>query len=318
MVGQGAEDEPGEEGGGLGEGEPADPVDRGGGGSTGPLGGASALMSGDHVFPVALGDDDAVGHGCEEGQGEPEDEECDHVRGIGTPERRLQGEWAGVLSGSDRMFPGVVETLTWDGLVPVAQVLAHAEPAYGGDTWEEAFAVLHGDPAEDHVISELVASLDGARSFREPIVISFDDEDGVYRLSNGMHRMATAVAQGWDQVLVTSGYPDHGEVEYVEVYYRLPGDWPADDVDNDEIAFACGWLRSFPLPDGTWVETDLIAQNSGVMHGMWLCPPRLADALVAELVARSPAFELVAMRCVTGAELDAEYAAEEASEALVQ
>lgn len=233
------------------------------------------------------------------------------------------------------------DPLCWDGPVPLAQVLTHVRPAYGGETWDEALAYLQATPSEANVIAELAAS--GPTGFDSPIRVGqdlpdFEDPEDVaefepdplgreWILGNGMHRIACAVLLGHMTILSStgSGSPeDDAETEYVEVDFLLPGVWPVDrgtdEWVEDQLDWVCGWLRSFPLSDGTWVESDGLGSHGGlVVSGSWTCPATHADALIAEMAHRyrehAPShrtgdLEVVKMRTVTGAQWDAEHEAE--------
>lgn len=223
-------------------------------------------------------------------------------------------------------------------VVPLSLVLAHVRPAYGGATWAEALAYLHGDPAEAEVIAALTIALEasGGTVFDSPIrvfVAEPDDrpEDRVcdavpdpagseWVIGNGMHRVAAAVAMGSPAIRVTTATQSGNDPlaeEYVEVEFTFTGGFGWETADYDALDFVCGWLRSFPLPDGTWVEGDSFGSRGLVFSGLWSCPTRHADVLLAELQARfsrhaPPAagdMRFVSWRTCTGADLDAEYAA---------
>jgi hypothetical protein len=224
--------------------------------------------------------------------------------------------------------------LNWNGLVPLEQVLAQVRPAYGGDTWEEALASLYGSPGDAATIAELVAA--APNGFSYPIRIGSDAYDSqhnsdpddsdpddpdnepddepdplgrVWYIANGMHRIAAATSMGHTHILsrladAASVLPD-GTNEYIEVVYRFLGDLPEDDAD--EFTYAVEWLRSFPLPDGTWVESDIFSSSGGEQQeGMWRCPHHLVEELLLELTRRAPLLTVESVRCVTGAQLDAE------------
>ena len=224
----------------------------------------------------------------------------------------------------------------WEGLIPLLHVLGQVRPAYGGATWGEALAYLYDTPAEAEVISALCATGvsvfdESIRVFRaEPDDRRDDDvadftpsmEGSAWVIGNGMHRVAAAVRMGWETIRCTSveSTIEDGKVdEYVDLVFTLPDMTFGRDVDMDALDWVCGWLRSFPLPDGTWVECDSFSSRGGQMTGMWSCPATHADVLVSELHARFAEFaptgcegtlEIVSSRTVTGAEWDAEYEAE--------
>lgn len=223
----------------------------------------------------------------------------------------------------------MMQTLNWDGNIPLAQVLTHAIPAYAGPHWGDVFEYLHSTPSEAKVIAELAASLtqSGARTFTHPVRLHIvdtdpddpddDDPDDVdplgrhWRVGNGMHRIATAVMLGHDYLPCTTTYPeDDPDTFYVEVTYELP-DRPGE-IDSlypslDGIDYSCGWLRSFPLPDRTWVECDSFSGSGTHLSGLWYCPRSHMDAFLAELQVRAPGIVIHSAVGKTAAELDAEY-----------
>lgn len=227
----------------------------------------------------------------------------------------------------------------WDGDVPLTRLLDRVRPAYGGETWDEALAYLREAPAENAVIEALCSS--GVDGFDEPIrVIARDDEPDScpdapaldphspqsWVIGNGMHRVAASVRLGHQTIACTTSSASASEAaaqEYVDLTFTLPAmaycaDFDPDD-GTDELDWASGWLRSFALPDGTWVECDSFASHGKRMTGMWICPATHADVLVEQLHARFGRFApagcdgslvILSMRTLTGAEWDAEFEAE--------
>lgn len=233
--------------------------------------------------------------------------------------------------------PADIAEWHWGGPVPLARVLAHVRPAYGGPTWDEALTYLSGAPAESAVIDDLCAR--GAGGFDEPIrvlwsepdepegddVVPADEHTG-WVIGNGMHRVAAAVHLGHDTILCTTSdasAEENAAQEYVDLVFTLPEMSYSADLDPgddlDALDWACGWFRSFPLPDGTWVECDSFGWHGAEMTGMWTCPASHAAALVDTLHARfaehaptgcEGAFVVTSMRTITGAQWDAEWDAE--------
>jgi hypothetical protein len=236
-------------------------------------------------------------------------------------------------------LPADMAEWRWDGPVPLTRVLEHVRPAYGGGTWDEALTYLYAAPAEAAVIDDLCAR--GANGFDEPIRVlwsepdeSEDDDDDVvpadeytgWVIGNGMHRVAAAARLGHDTILCTTSAASDEESaaqEYVDLVFTLPEmSYSADldpDDDLDALDWVCGWFRSFPLHDGTWVECDSFGWHGAEMTGMWTCPTSHADTLVEALRARfvehappgcEGEFVVKSMRALTGAQWDAEWEAE--------
>lgn len=245
---------------------------------------------------------------------------------------------SGAASACSENVEGVgdVASWRWDGSVPLARVLAHVRPAYGGDTWAEALEYLRGAPAENAVIEDLCAR--GAEGFDEPVRVRLfvpDDEDAddtdtsegaEWLIGNGMHRVAAAVRLGHETITCTTSGPseqDSAEQEYVDMTFTLPDMSYSADLDPadglDALDWVCGWFRSFPLRDGTWVECDSFAGHGKEMTGLWTCPTSHAEALVQELHARWAQYAppgvdgplvITSQRTLTGAQWDAEFEAE--------
>lgn len=232
-----------------------------------------------------------------------------------------------------------VIALGWEGHVSLQQVLTYARPAYGGDTWAEALPALLAYPSDARVVEHLLDELrTGAGHFLEPVSVGFTDpgdwdEDTVPcptgpHVANGMHRITAATLAGLDTITLTQQRTPRPEEEYVEVVFTLTGtdDLTDDDlvrlgmeVDDDarpyrDLEFIATWMRSFRLTEHVWVENVASSCSNGTLEGVWSCPRDLAEALLAQLVARSDAAGLVftptGHRTYTDAELAAELAAE--------
>lgn len=192
--------------------------------------------------------------------------------------------------------------MTWEGTVPLEQVLQYALPAYGGDTLTEAIAKLRSWPSEQAIVDQLAAELgrDPQMLFEEPVRLYFveprdwDDEDQAEfgdrpvlpRVGNGMHRIAAADQAGARHLRVIMrdlkdvDSPYDGEL--IHVNYRLSGGQPGDPSD-----FAFDWLRSFRLAPGAWAEAATQGSCNDVVESIYHCPHRLQQTLVEELHARA-------------------------------
>jgi hypothetical protein len=123
---------------------------------------------------------------------------------------------------------------------------------------------------------------DGA--FETPVLWVRDDEDGVDRLLDGMHRMVAAslvdgivdLHEGW---LTGRRVPD-----LVHVVFEL--DLPqAEDTETMDVAFDL--LRTFRLPGGSWVTADVMGGRETTFEATWYCPAASSGKLARELVERT-------------------------------
>lgn len=194
--------------------------------------------------------------------------------------------------------------MPWDGVVPLAQVLRYALPAYGGSTLPESIATMRSEPSEEEVITalavELAATPEGL--FDDPIRVCFTDPDEwteedqaelgdrpiLPRIGNGMHRVAAAHLAGVDHVRVTTedleeiASPFDGEL--VVVSYRVRGETLAGE---DPFEFVVCWLRSFRLARDVWVEAASLGSCDATVEAVYHCPHRLRAQLLLELGARA-------------------------------
>jgi len=158
--------------------------------------------------------------------------------------------------------------------LPIARLLVEVDPP-GGGSWVELFDELRADPHEAAIIATLTGVVAAEGRFRAPVVVV----DG--ELANGCHRLAAALAAGLDTIDVTYGYPAAGPAVEVELTVEVDPENYHDTADR-----LVGVLRSFPLDDETWVETDVIGFGGENVYGTWTCPPGRIDDLVNALAER--------------------------------
>lgn len=194
-----------------------------------------------------------------------------------------------------------IRALPWEGVIPLAQVLQHALPAYGGDGWNETAKTMLAEPSEAAIVADLAAELraDPDMLFAEPIRLAFtepedwDEEDQAEygdrpirpRVGNGMHRIVAAMQAGAARIRVIlqdlkeAEGPFAGEL--VQVDYLLAGGTGEDSMDD------AWWLRSFRLTPQVWVEAASTGGRGNVVSSIYYCPHRLRDQLVRALAERS-------------------------------
>lgn len=147
--------------------------------------------------------------------------------------------------------------------------------------------VLLADPWEKAVIWDLVSVLESDGRFRYPIRV----EDG--ELGNGCHRfVATLLAGGrWiDCWVVDADHPDPGWARLdntIEISFRVTPRVPMSADDCFDVLHST--VRSFPLDNDTWAETDSFSSSNGVYEVAYYLPAhetaRMCDALVTRLAA---------------------------------
>lgn len=166
--------------------------------------------------------------------------------------------------------------------VPVGEARRRLAPACGG-SWDEATAVLLSGRFSAATVEALVDEYRRGGGFETPVLWVSDDEDGVDRVLDGMHRMVAAslvngvvgLHEGW---LTDRPAPDMVHVVF-EVDLPHPG-----DPEAMEVAFDL--LRSFRLPDGPWVTADVMGGQGSTFEAIWYCPAANAGGLVRELIER--------------------------------
>ena len=214
-------------------------------------------------------------------------------------------------------------------------MLSYVTPAYGGDTWTEAFTCLLTSAPDREIIATLLTEITGTprageqgSPFRESIRVGqhdpcdWDDDStpcptNPY-LGNGMHRLTAATLAGLDRVPVTTAEADADAWWYFEAVVRIEGfdeltdtQRAALDLNFDTgLEFLSYWLRSFRLTEDVWIENVAAGCSMGVSEASWLCPPHLADDLATELTRRTEAaglrLHIVASRTISDADLSEE------------
>lgn len=166
--------------------------------------------------------------------------------------------------------------------VPVAEARRRLAPAYGG-SWDEAAVDLLSGRFSAATVEALADEYRRDSGFKEPVLWVGDDEDGVDRVLDGMHRMVAASLVTGVVGLHEGWLTDRAAPDMVRVVFEL--DPPrASDTEAMELAF--GLLRSFRLPDGPSVTADVMGGQRSTFEAIWYCPAANAGSLARELIDR--------------------------------
>lgn len=218
-------------------------------------------------------------------------------------------------------------THAWEGLVPLADVLAHVHPAYG-DTWDGARAMLDGGcPCESETVQRLIGDLTTSGAFREPVRIYVPDgtdPEDTLSIGNGMHRTIATWLAGHTHINVTSRAGKDEDVARI-VFTLAPiegrtqvGGCGCDDDDfwpSKAEAFGFSWLRSVRVDADTWAESDHMGQRNGAFTGHYYVPEDRISALLEVLTTTAEnGGWLFESRDVRYADWDTHFDAEEAED----
>ena len=168
-------------------------------------------------------------------------------------------------------------------LVQIAEARQRLAPAHGR-SWDEATAGLLSGRFSAATIESLVDEYRRGGGFEKPVLWVSDDEDGVDRVLDGMHRMVAASLVNGVVGLHNGWLTDGPEPDMVDVTFEL--DLPsAGEADVMDMAFDL--LRSFRLPAGPWVTADAMSGRGSTYEATWYCPARSAGTLARELIVRT-------------------------------
>ena len=173
--------------------------------------------------------------------------------------------------------------------MPIAAFRSKFAPAYG-DTWVDAEFEMLKDPADAFIVSQLREILKNDGTFEEPVVVSYDEEDNLWRVSNGMHRVVALWLEGTSKVNYYELHEDedfpYPETQLIEAEFKL--------ARNGEIitqlSDVFGWFRSMPVgPQNVWVTSDIMSltETSGIFSGIWYVPTGVEEAFLTALKHRA-------------------------------
>ncbi len=173
-----------------------------------------------------------------------------------------------------------MRTITW---YSPAEFMTQFKPASWGEepTWDEVVAQMLDCPIDYETVSILQRVRRREGGFREPVHV----DEG--RVANGMHRSVACIIDDLSIPVREWGEetpdPHMVEVEW-SCWWLKKG--PPPDEDDGELLCA---LRSFPLDDETWAETDVMSGCAGKtkMSAMYYCPASKKDLLLRILAERA-------------------------------
>lgn len=153
--------------------------------------------------------------------------------------------------------------------------------------WDETFKILREDPHEWDTVQKLVAILNNEGAFRDPIVLDKSDTDGSGYVSDGTHRVFAHTLSEVKMVKVAeaSDAPTNNDEHqpYLVTVFILDGNW------SDELFDAMfSPLRSFPISDSLWANSDLMSSNGKNLYVYWYLGHGMT---VEELEACAPGIE---------------------------
>lgn len=215
------------------------------------------------------------------------------------------------------MSSGTTE-LTWEGEIPLEQVLEHCQPAHAEAwpdetrTWQHVADALQSNVIENAIIDTLINESMETGLFEEPVVIDVyepcpggeecDDLEGHeeycvkvgeptrYSLGNGTHRVVAAMTAGYKTIRAATSY-DYKQFDgkYLIAAFKASTGPKAKSCDPhfedapDECFGFCV-LRSFRLTPDVWVDTALASRiHGGIYRVYYEIPHDLAETLEREI-----------------------------------
>lgn len=162
----------------------------------------------------------------------------------------------------------------------VEDIMKNYNPVYPeGGTWQDTFKVMQDSPSDFSVVNELMADLEKYGEFREPIVLSTEEEyvkewadyefdEGeelepyIPFVRNGTHRVFAHYLSENKDAKVQFGWHPNGEEEtdnddfYPLIVSRVSFPAKLDEDSADELFSKC---RSFKLTEDIWINSDLMS-----------------------------------------------------------
>lgn len=172
----------------------------------------------------------------------------------------------------------------------VDEIMKNYNPVYPTDgTWQDTFKVMQESPSDLAVVKELVSDLEKYGEFREPIVLSteeeyikewadyeFDEGEELEPYSpfvrNGTHRVfAHYLSERKDAKVQFGWHPDGDEPTDNDDFYPLivsRVSFPAmlDEDSADELFSKC---RSFKLTEDVWINSDMMSSYRSDYDFYW-------------------------------------------------
>lgn len=171
----------------------------------------------------------------------------------------------------------------------VDDIMKNYNPVYPtGGTWQDTFKVMRESPADFNVVNELISDLEKCGEFREPIVLSTEEEyikewadyefeDGEELepyspfVRDGTHRVFAHYLSDQKEAKVQLGWhPDGDEPDnndwYPMIVSRVSLPVKLDEEAADELFDKC---RSFKLNEDIWINSDMMSSYHGNYDFYW-------------------------------------------------
>lgn len=172
----------------------------------------------------------------------------------------------------------------------VDDIIKNYNPVYPeGGTWQDTFKVMRASPSDYSVVKELMADLEKYGEFREPIVLSTEEEyikewaDYEFEegeelepyspfVRNGTHRVfAHYLSENKEAKVQFGWYPEGKEDTDNENFYpmivsRITFPTQLDENSADELFSKC---RSFKLTENVWINSDLMSSYYNSYDFYW-------------------------------------------------
>jgi hypothetical protein len=162
----------------------------------------------------------------------------------------------------------------------VDEIMKNYNPVYPTDgSWQETFKVMRESPSDFDVVNQLISDLEKYGEFREPIVLSTEEEyvkewadyefeEGEelepYRpiVRNGTHRVFAHYLSEHKEAKVQFGWHPNGEEStentdwYPMIVSRITFPTKLDDATSDDLFGKC---RSYKLTEDIWINSDIMS-----------------------------------------------------------
>lgn len=173
--------------------------------------------------------------------------------------------------------------------MPITAFRTTFAPAYG-DTWVDAEYEILRDPADAFIVSQLREILKKEGTFEEPVVVAYDEDEQLWRVSNGMHRVVASWLEGAPKISYYELREDeefpYPETQLIEAEFKL---YNKGELIT-QLSEIFGWFRSMPVgKDNIWVTSDIMSltETSGVFSGLWYVPVGVEEAFLNSLKQRA-------------------------------
>ena len=181
----------------------------------------------------------------------------------------------------------------------VDEIMKNYNPVYPTNgTWQDTFKVMRESPSDFNIIKELVSDLEKYGEFREPIVLSteeeyvkewadyeFDEGEELDPYSpiirDGTHRVFAHYLSDQKEAKVQFGWhPDEEETDnndwYPIIVSRVSFPAMLDEESADELFNKC---RSYKLNEDIWINSDMMSSYYSNYDFYWSSGLELVEDL---------------------------------------